>query len=68
MKSGWLYDSIEKGFCQDEKKYPVDSSDNNSRNMKTSTPERRSMAGKCNICNGILLRGEVVGFTLKLFS
>ena len=47
VRSEWLYESIEKGFCQDETKYevksqPSDKSDK--RGMKTSTPERRSMA------------------------
>lgn len=45
VRSEWLYESIEKGFCQDEKKFPVEQSERG-RQMKTSTPERRSMAGK----------------------
>ncbi|XP_053372869.1 DNA topoisomerase 2-binding protein 1-A-like [Mercenaria mercenaria] len=45
VRSEWLYESIEKGYCQDEKNYPVDNSDNDRRHMKTSTPERRSVLG-----------------------
>ena len=48
VRSDWLYESIEKGFCQDETKYEVktQSSDKQAQGgMKTSTPERRSLAG-----------------------
>ena len=51
VRSDWLYESIEKGFCQDETKYEVktQSSDKQPQGgMKTSTPERRSLAGKIN--------------------
>lgn len=46
IRSEWLYESIEKGFCQDEANFPVEEGGTSERKMKTSTPERRSMAGE----------------------
>lgn len=46
VRSEWLYESIEKGFCQDEKQFTVSGGGLEGRDIKTSTPERRSMAGK----------------------
>lgn len=34
----WLFDSIEKGFCQDESRYKVDRNAPKSSRMQTSTP------------------------------
>ena len=48
MRSEWLYESIEKGYCQDEARYEVKSQPTDKQTqlgMKTSTPERKSMAG-----------------------
>ncbi|KAL4228966.1 DNA topoisomerase 2-binding protein 1 [Mactra antiquata] len=42
VRSEWLYESIEKGFCQDEANYPVTTEGENEGKMKTSTPERQS--------------------------
>ena len=44
-----MYESIEKGYCQDEGKYEVKSPSTDQptqSGMKTSTPERKSMAGE----------------------
>lgn len=34
----WLFDSIEKGFCQDESRYKVESSASKTTRPHTSTP------------------------------
>ena len=37
IKSEWLYDSVEKGYCLDESKYGLEGRDSG---VKTSTPEK----------------------------
>lgn len=48
VRSEWLYESIDKGFCQDEKQFAVSEEgvDGSDPDMRTSTPERRSLARK----------------------
>ncbi|KAL3835828.1 hypothetical protein ACJMK2_021298 [Sinanodonta woodiana] len=46
IKTEWLYDSVEKGYCQKAENYPVDSREPGHQSVKTSTPERASLTGK----------------------
>jgi hypothetical protein len=51
VKSDWLYDSIEKGYCLDENKFALEDStcsesSGNSDAVKTSTPEKGTAASK----------------------
>lgn len=38
IKSDWLYDSVEKGYCLEEKKYYLEGGKES--DVKTSTPEK----------------------------
>ncbi|KAK3591402.1 hypothetical protein CHS0354_005324 [Potamilus streckersoni] len=48
VRTEWLYDSVEKGYCQKVENYPVDSctKEPGHKAVKTSTPERASLGGK----------------------
>ena len=50
VRSEWLYESIEKGFCQDVDEYTVTTDTEGSTGrrgrVKTSTPERHSAVSK----------------------
>ena len=47
VKSEWLYESIEKGYCLDEADFALEGTkEDNKGRMKTSTPERRSVASE----------------------
>lgn len=42
MKSDWLYDSIEKGYCLEEKQFALSKDAGEKSEVKTSTPEKES--------------------------
>lgn len=40
VKSDWLYDSIEKGYCLEEKQFSLTDNSETKAEVKTSTPEK----------------------------
>lgn len=40
VKSDWLYDSIEKGYCLEEKEFSLTDNSETKAEVKTSTPEK----------------------------
>ena len=42
VKSDWLYDSIEKGYCLEEKQFALSKDAGEKSEVKTSTPEKES--------------------------
>ena len=42
VKSDWLYDSIEKGYCLEEKQFALAKDAGEKSEVKTSTPEKES--------------------------
>jgi hypothetical protein len=42
VKSDWLYDSIEKGYCLEEQQFSLTENSNKMSDVKTSTPEKEN--------------------------
>lgn len=53
VKSDWLYDSIEKGYCLEERQFSLTDDMDDKSEVKTSTPEKE------NGCRGMMVHNTL---------